>query len=103
MQQAQQHQCHELDSDEQYRLLKDVITEFNGDEKNLIQILHMAQAIFGCLPLTVQQFIASEMNIPISRISGVVSFYSYFSTQPKGKYKIQICLVLPATYAVVRR
>ncbi len=39
-----------------------------------------------------QQFIASEMNIPISRVSGVVSFYSYFSTQPKGKYKIQICL-----------
>lgn len=92
MQQAHNCNCHELDSAEQYRLLSNVINEFNGDEKNLIQILHMAQAIFGCLPLDVQKFIAREMDIPLSRISGVITFYSFFSTQPKGKYKIQICL-----------
>lgn len=92
MQQVDEHKCHELDSSEQYALLKDVIKEFDGDEKNLIQILHMTQAIFGCLSLDVQQFIAREMDIPISRVSGVISFYSFFSTQPKGKYKIQVCL-----------
>jgi len=84
--------CHELSAEEQYRLLSQVIADFAHDENNLIQILHMAQAIFGCLPLDVQKYIAAEMNLPLSKVSGVISFYSFFSTQPKGKYTIQICL-----------
>jgi NADH-quinone oxidoreductase subunit E/NADP-reducing hydrogenase subunit HndA len=52
----------------------------------------MAQAIFGCLSEDVQRFIAQEMDMSMSKISGVISFYSFFSTQPKGKYTIQICL-----------
>ncbi len=92
MQQLDQHECSKLDEKKQYELLKEVIQDFESDEKNLIQILHMAQAIFGCLPIEVQKFIAKEMDIPISRMSGVISFYSFFSTQPKGEYTIQICL-----------
>ncbi len=84
--------CCELTEQEQYRLLSQVIRDFHADEDNLIQILHMAQSIFGYLPLAVQQFIAREMDLPLSRISGVITFYSFFSTQPKGKYTIQICL-----------
>ncbi len=84
--------CCELTEQEQYRLLSQVIRDFHADENNLIQILHMAQSIFGYLPLAVQQFIAREMDLPLSRISGVITFYSFFSTQPKGKYTIQICL-----------
>lgn len=84
--------CCELSEEEQYRLLSQVIRDFHSDENNLIQILHMAQAIFGYLPLKVQQYIAGEMNMPLSRVSGVITFYSFFSTQPKGKYTIQICL-----------
>ena len=92
MQQTQETKCGQLTKEQQYEMLKDVISQFNADEKNLIQILHMAQAIFGCLPLEVQKFIASEMDISMSKMSGVISFYSFFSTQPKGKYTIQICL-----------
>jgi len=92
MQQAQETKCGQLTEDQQYAMLKDVISDFNADEQNLIQILHMSQAIFGCLPIEVQKFIASEMDIPMSKMSGVISFYSFFSTQPKGKYTIQICL-----------
>ena len=84
--------CCEMSEEEQYRLLSQVIRDFHSDENNLIQILHMAQAIFGYLPLKVQQYIAGEMNMPLSKVSGVVTFYSFFSTQPKGKYTIQICL-----------
>lgn len=84
--------CGELSEEEQYRLLSQVIQDFHADENNLIQILHMAQAIFGYLPLAVQQYIAREMDLPLSRVSGVLTFYSFFSTQPKGKYTIQICL-----------
>jgi len=84
--------CVEQSEEEQYRLLSQVIRDFNADENNLIQVLHMAQAIFGYLPLSVQQYIAKEMDLPLSKISGVVTFYSFFSTQPKGRYTIQICL-----------
>ncbi len=92
MQQTEVTKCGQLTEDQQYAMLKDVICEFNSDEKNLIQILHMAQAIFGFLPVEVQKFIAQEMDMSMSKMSGVISFYSFFSTQPKGKYTIQICL-----------
>jgi NADH-quinone oxidoreductase subunit E len=58
----------------------------------LIQILHRAQHIFGYLPREVQQHVAERMRIPESAVSGVVSFYNYFTTKPKGKYVINVCL-----------
>ena len=58
----------------------------------LIQVLHRAQAIFGYLPREVQQHVADRLRIPESAVSGVVSFYNFFSTKPKGKYVINICL-----------
>ena len=58
----------------------------------LIQILHRAQHIFGYLPREVQQHVAEKMRIPESAVSGVVSFYNYFTTKPKGKYVINVCL-----------
>ncbi|MCR5413270.1 MAG: NAD(P)H-dependent oxidoreductase subunit E [Kiritimatiellae bacterium] len=58
----------------------------------LIQVLHRAQHIFGYLPREVQQHVAAKMSIPESAVSGVVSFYNYFTTKPKGKYVINVCL-----------
>lgn len=58
----------------------------------LIQVLHRAQHIFGYLPRIVQQHVAEKMSIPESAVSGVVSFYNYFTTKPKGKYVIDVCL-----------
>lgn len=58
----------------------------------LIQILHRAQHIFGYLPREVQQHVAQKLTIPESAVSGVVSFYNYFTTKPKGKYVINVCL-----------
>jgi NADH:ubiquinone oxidoreductase subunit E len=92
MLQVEEKECCNLTEEEKYSLLQEVISEFEHDENNLIQILHMAQAIFGCLPIEVQRFIAKEMDISLSKMSGVISFYSFFSTQPKGKYTIQVCL-----------
>lgn len=84
--------CEEMSEEEKYLLLNDVIQEYDRNENNLIQILHMAQAIFGFLPSQVQRFIAEKMNLPISRVNGVVTFYSFFLTKPKGKYVISVCL-----------
>ncbi|NLG38053.1 MAG: NAD(P)H-dependent oxidoreductase subunit E [Clostridiales bacterium] len=92
MVQTVHNECRERTPEEQYALLEQVIGDYAADEKNLIQILHMAQAIFGYLPLPVQRFVAEKMDIPLSRVSGVVTFYSFFSTQPKGRHTIQICL-----------
>lgn len=91
-----EHQCEWMPAtaceQENYNLLRQVILDYQRKQENLIQILHMAQAIFGFLPDEVQQFIGEEMDMPRARISGVVSFYSYFTTQPKGKHVIQVCL-----------
>lgn len=77
---------------EQLNLLRQVILDYDKKESNLIQILHMAQAIYGYLPESVLHFIGTEMNLSMSAIHGVVSFYSYFATQPKGRHTIQVCL-----------
>jgi len=77
---------------EKYRLLEQVIDDYDRKENNLIQILHMAQAIFGFLPSEVQSFIAQRMDIPNSKVNSVLTFYSFFSTKSKGKYTVSICL-----------
>ena len=89
---ANQHDCCKLDETEQFSLLKTTIDEYGGNENNLIQMLHVAQAIFGYLPENVLEFISVETDIPMSKIKGVVTFYSLFSTTPKGKHTIKVCL-----------
>jgi NADH:ubiquinone oxidoreductase subunit E len=81
-----------LSEDKMYETLAQVISDYEANENNLIQILHMAQVIFGFIPMEVEKYISREMDIPYSRVSGVVSFYSFFSTQPKGEYMISVCL-----------
>lgn len=84
--------CREMSEEEKYALLDEVISDYEKKESNLIQILHMGQAIFGFLPSEVQTFIAQRMDLPISKISGVVTFYTFFTTEPKGEYIIRVCL-----------
>jgi len=81
-----------MTEEEKFRLLQQVIPDYEAKESNLIQILHLAQAIFGYLPTEVQQFIAEQMNLPVSKVNSVLTFYSFFSTKPKGKYTVSVCL-----------
>lgn len=81
-----------MTEEEKYDLLRNVIINYERKENNLIQVLHMAQAIFGYLPSEVQRFIAAEMDLSISKVNSVLTFYSFFSTKPKGKYTVAICL-----------
>ena len=69
-----------------------VCDEHNNDPGELINILHAAQGIFGYLPREVQEIIASRLHIPVSRVYGVVTFYSFFTMTPKGKYPISVWL-----------
>ena len=63
-----------------------------ADESSLIYVLKEAQGIFGYLPKEVQLHIADKLDVPYSKVYGVVSFYSYFSTNPVGEHKISVCL-----------
>lgn len=57
----------------------------------LITVLHQAQNIFGYLPQELQRYIGERLQIPSAKVNGVVTFYSHFSQEPKGKYVIKIC------------
>ncbi len=61
-------------------------------ESALIKVLYEAQHIFGYLPKEVMLFIGEKLDIPAAKIYGVVSFYSYFTTEPKGRCQIKICM-----------
>lgn len=71
--------------------LKEVCKSFNNDSGELINVLHKAQSIFGYLPAEVQEVIADELKISVAKVYGVVTFYSFFTMTPKGKYPISIC------------
>ena len=75
-----------------YEELGNYINELQANSTELIAILHRAQHIFGYLPKEVQEFIAEKLNIPVSKVYGVVTFYSFFTMEKKGKYVINVCL-----------
>jgi len=72
--------------------LKRVIENNKGKKGALMPVLHEAQRIFGYLPIEVQTLIAEGLQVPLSDIYGVSTFYSQFTLIPKGKYQIGVCL-----------
>lgn len=86
--------CQNLPEDHAHKLeqIAEVIAKYEAKRSNLIMILHAAQGIYGYLPYLVQKFIADKMGIPVSEVAGVVTFYSFFSTKPKGKHTIMVCM-----------
>lgn len=82
----------EKKGDPRYQQLDEIITKHQNKRGSLIPVLHEAQGLFGYLSEEVQIYIAEKLNIPLSEIYGVVSFYSLFTTKPRGKYVISVCL-----------
>ena len=84
--------CREKDGKDQFAEIANIIDLYRDKEGSLIQILHIAQEIYGHLSLELQEYIANALNKPLSEVSGVVTFYSFFSTKPRGKHTIRVCL-----------
>jgi NADH:ubiquinone oxidoreductase subunit E len=82
----------QADETEMYRKLDEVIEKYKGQKGSLIQALHQAQEIFGWLPEAVQTKIAEGLDVPLSEVYGVVTFYSFFNTVPRGEHTIRVCL-----------
>jgi len=64
---------------------------YRGEPSSLIQVLHKAQNVVGYLPRELQVKVAEALNVPLTRVYGVVSFYSLFTSVPKGRHKISVC------------
>lgn len=77
---------------EQEQALKQVIKRLENEKGCLLPILQEAQDIYGYLPIEVQTIIAEGLGIPLAEVYGVSTFYSQFALNPKGKYKISVCL-----------
>jgi NADH-quinone oxidoreductase subunit E len=77
---------------ELYEELDAYIEKVKDKPGMLIGVLHKAQELFGWLPQEVQEHIAEKLNVPVSEVYGVVTFYNFFSTKPKGRYQIKVCL-----------
>jgi len=79
-------------SKEKYDELGLFIDNLETTDGALIEILHKAQKMFGYLPRDVQLYVARKLGIPGAEVFGVVSFYSYFTTTPRGKHTINVCM-----------
>lgn len=77
--------------DQEKQLLK-VIEEHKDQKGALMPVMQAAQEIYGYLPIEVQKMISEGLHIPLEEIYGVATFYSQFTLNPKGKYKISVCL-----------
>mgnify|MGYP000708292413 FL=1 len=72
--------------------LEEIIEKYKETPGALIPVLHEAQDLYGHLPFEVQKIIADGLNIPVAKVYGVVTFYSQFSLNPKGKYRVSVCI-----------
>ena len=82
----------EATEEELLERLDAVIDEYEGKPGALIPVLQIAQGIYGYLPETPLKHIATRLRKPYSEVAGVVGFYSFFSTVPRGENVIRVCL-----------
>jgi NADH-quinone oxidoreductase subunit E/NADP-reducing hydrogenase subunit HndA len=72
--------------------INEIIDRYKDEPTPLMLILGDIQKEYGYIPLEVQELVSEKTGIPVAEIYGVVTFYSYFSLEPKGKYVIGVCL-----------
>ncbi len=84
--------CQELSEEELLAKLDDVLADYRDVPGALIPVLQIAQAMFGYLPETALKRIAVALNKSYSEVAGVVGFYSFFTTVPRGKHIVRVCL-----------
>jgi NADH-quinone oxidoreductase E subunit len=84
--------CSNCNSSEKFNELESFINGLEDKRGALIAVLHKAQHLYGFLSDEVIYFVSERMGIPTSKIYGVISFYSYFTTKQRGQYVVNVCL-----------
>ncbi len=77
---------------EQIAKMDEIISKYKGKPGGLIPVLEEVQVALEYLPISVQKRIAEGLDLPLSRVYGVVTFYSFFTMTPRGKHLIRVCL-----------
>lgn len=72
--------------------VKEILNQYTCDKDNLIQVLNEVQEKYGYIPKFAQTEISEYLAIPMAEVYGVITFYSRFTLEPKGKYSVSICL-----------
>lgn len=72
--------------------IKEIVDQYKNEPTPLMMILSAVQTKFGYIPMEAQELISEETGLSVAEIYGVVTFYSFFSLKPKGKYIIGVCL-----------
>lgn len=72
--------------------LKELLSHYEKDKSNLIQILNQVQEKYGYISTENQKEISEYLGISMAEVYGVITFYSRFTLEPKGKYNIAVCL-----------
>ena len=74
------------------KLITEIVERYKNEPTPTMMILEDIQKEYGYIPLEVQELVSKLTGTPVSEIYGVVTFYSFFSMVPKGKYVIGVCL-----------
>ena len=74
------------------KLITEIVERYKDEPTPTMMILEDIQKEYGYIPLEVQELVSELTGVPVSDIYGVVTFYSFFSMVPKGKYVIGVCL-----------
>jgi len=77
---------------EQIEELDKIVERYKGKPGGLIPVLEQAQELLGFLPVPIQKRVGKGLNIPFSKVYGVVTFYSFFTMAPRGKHTVRVCL-----------
>ncbi len=79
-------------SENAIKQINEIIERYRGEETPLMMILSDIQKEYGYIPLEVQELVSEKTGISVAEIYGVVTFYSFFSLKPKGKFVVGCCL-----------
>ena len=79
-------------SQEQLAQVDELVQTNRGKPGALIPVLEDVQGLLGYLPVAIQVKVAQGLNLPIADVYGVVSFYSFFSMEPKGRHSVRVCV-----------
>ncbi len=82
----------ELQIEDVIPVIDDIIAQKQGERGSLIPVLQSTQNLLGYLPKPILVHISEKLAIPYSEVAGVVTFYSFFSTTPRGKHTIRVCM-----------
>ena len=81
-----------LENTRMRQVIDDTISAYGDQNGALMVVLNRLQERIGFITKPMQAYVAEKLNVPVSKVHGVVSFYSFFTTTPRGKHTIKFCL-----------